>query len=94
MKKSLDERFQEYHRKNPLVYKLFKQFAFRAFHSGRRHFSAKAIMERVRWEVAMSTQDDEGFKINNNYTSRYARLLVEEYPVFENFFEMRELRAA
>jgi len=91
---TLDERFAEYHARNPLVFKLFERFARTALQSGRTHYSAKAIMERVRWEISIKSQDDQGFKINNNYTSRYARLLATEYPEFKGFFHMRELRAA
>ena len=91
---TLDERFAEYHAKNPAVFELFKKFAGMARDSGRTHFSAKAIMERVRWEICFASRDRRNFKVNNNYTSRYARLLVSECPEFRGFFEMRELRAA
>ena len=32
------------------------------------------------------------FKVNNNFSSRYARLLVNDDPSFDGFFAMRELR--
>ena len=88
----LQRRFNTYHQENPNVYKLFKQFAIQSKYNGRRHFGAKAIMERVRWEVSIETKDAE-FKINNNYTSRYVRLLEKEDPSFIGFFQKRELRA-
>lgn len=91
--KTIEERFREFHSRNPQVYALFREFARRAMDSGRR-IGAKAIMERVRWEVYMKSRDGEGFKINNSYTSRYVRLLIDEYPEFKGFFEMRDLRAA
>ena len=89
---SLDEKFERYHRENPQVFELFRRFAFDAKRTGRR-IGAKAIMERIRWEMNLTTRDSEGFKINNNYTSRYVRLLEEKYPEFKGFFEKRELRS-
>lgn len=91
--KTIEERFQEFHRANPAVFQLFEMYARLALNSGKR-LGSRAIMERVRWEVYMKTRDGEGFKINNNFTSRYARLLVEKHPEFDGFFEMRDLRAA
>ena len=90
---TIDERFEEYHARNPLVFKLFEKFAREIWMAGHSRYSAKAIIERVRWEVYVKTKE-ESFKINNNFTSRYARLLVKKHPEFEGFFEMRELRAA
>ena len=89
----LQQRFQDYHYRNPHVFKLFRRFAEYAMKEGRKHFGAKAIMERVRWEVNIETSDPEEFKINNNYTSRYVRLLEAVDAKFKGFFSKRELRA-
>ena len=69
--------------------------------SGHHHFGAKAIMERVRWEVSVYMRRShfegyvattgEQFKVNNNYTSRYARKLISEKPEFKGFFQTRRL---
>ena len=87
---TLDQQFENYHNKNPKIYELFKRFAYEALMSGHHHFGAKAIMERVRWEVSVSTAGDP-FKINNNYTSRYARKLISDKPEFDGFFRTRQL---
>ena len=92
---TMDEKFRHYHQQNPRVYKLFRWYAFQAKRiGGKKCFGAKAIMERVRWEMNVDTTDEHGFKINNNYTSRYVRMLIAEHPEFESFFELRTLRAA
>ena len=83
-------RFNEYHTKNPQVFKMFRRFAEEARASGLKHFGAKAVIERVRWETAISGSGS--FKVNNNYTSRYARLLEIVDPSFKGFFRNRELR--
>lgn len=92
--KSAEERFAEYHRKNPLVFQLFERYAREALRRGKGRFGAKAVMERVRWEVYFDKKDDAPFKINNNWTARYVRLLEEKFPEFRGFFEKRKLRAA
>lgn len=86
----IDMKFEDFHRDNPLVYDLFKRFALRAIRSGYEHFSAKTIIERIRWETNIETSDPD-FKINNNYTSRYSRLFQKDFPRYSGFFRDREL---
>lgn len=80
-------KFQTYHYDNIHVYELFKKFSLEV-KSVQPFYGAKAIMERIRWEMDMSTVGDR-FKINNNYTSFYARLLASESSEFEHFFKTR-----
>ena len=85
------KKFNEYHASNPQVSTLFRRFAVEAKESGFRNFGAKAVMARVRWETAIKTKGT--FKINNNYTSRYVRLLEIIDPSFVGLFRKKELRA-
>lgn len=87
----LDAAFREYDARNPHVYAAFRERARMLLSAGRRHYGAKGIMEAVRFHLAVS--GDDGFKINNNFTSRYARKLAEEDDRFAGFFEFRELRS-
>ena len=89
---SLESKFWTYHKANPQVFNLFKHFANEARSKGYAQYSAKAIFERVRWEVSVNTNDPEKFKMNNNYTSRYARLLITSDPSFADFFRNREMK--
>ena len=43
-------------------------------------------------DSVQTTGDD--FKINNDFTAHYARLLMREHPALEGFFETREIRAS
>jgi len=79
---------QKYDAENPVVYMLFKEYAEQIKSTGRAHFGAKAIFERIRWEMALQTYSDE-FKLNNNYTAYYARKLMAELPYFDGFFRIR-----
>ncbi len=86
----LERKFWAYHNQNPHVFELFERFAKEAarLHG---HYGAKAIFERVRWHMDVETVDAEEFKLNNNYTSRYARLFMLKNPGFDGFFRTREL---
>ena len=82
------ERFQEFHYDNPEVYTMFKHFAFKAMDSGRRRYSARAIMERLRWELSIQTKSDD-YKINNDTIPLYARMFLRDFPQHQGFFETR-----
>lgn len=89
------EDFFEFHKKNPKVFGLFSRFAIEAAASGRTHFGAKAIMERVRWEVDINTVgENHDFKLNNNHTAYYARLFMKAYPEYKDFFRTRVVSMA
>lgn len=82
-------KFLGYHAQNPDIYVLFKKFSFELLEAGRKHYSAQAIVERIRWHYAIDRSGSDDFKINNNYRPCYARLLILENPIFEGFFELR-----
>lgn len=90
--KSISARFNEFHSDNPKVYSLFVRFARQLKAAGRRG-SAKLIFERLRWEFAISTASSDDFKLNNNFTSHYARLAMDLEPDLVGFFEIRRLRS-
>lgn len=90
---TIQQRFEAHDRAHPEVYRLFRRFALELLATGRRHYSADAILQRVRWECAISTTAGD-FKVNDHFSSRYARKLIAEDRRFDGFFELRELRAA
>jgi hypothetical protein len=87
-KTKLEAEFEKFHSENPRVYELFRQFALEAICKRHVHYSADAIMHRVRWETSISTTDNE-FKINNNHVAFYARMFMDENPEHDGFFETR-----
>jgi len=50
-KKTIERRFAEFHMRNPHVFDLFRRYALMALRKGYVRYSAKAIFERVRWEI-------------------------------------------
>lgn len=82
--------FRKFHEANPRVWELFKKFSIEASNSGRSHYSAKAIFERIRWHIEIETKGSD-LKLNNNYTAYYARLFHLDQPELDGFFRVRKL---
>ena len=101
--KSIQSAFEEFHALNPDIYEVFIKMAFDAIRKGKKKISAKLICNVIRWEVFMRTDEPtlfynknnepKRFKLNDAYTSRYARLFVRDYPRYKDYFEWRELRS-
>ena len=85
----LREQVRTYHRNHPEVWELFKSFTLKLIDSGRKHYSANAIFERIRWEKDLGNASEAAFKLNNNYRAFYARRFMASYPQHEGFFRTR-----
>lgn len=90
---TIQEKFEAFHALNPWVYRALVRLTADWVARGRTRIGMKMLTEVLRWEYGRQTVGDE-FKINNNFTSRYVRLLVSEHPEFADAFHTRELRAA
>jgi hypothetical protein len=89
---SLQESFEAFHRANPAVYAALKRMALDMRRKGVRRYGIGGLFELMRWQYALQTQGDE-YRLNNNYRSRYARLLMDDVGELRNFFEVRELQS-
>lgn len=89
-----DTTFQDFHEKHPEVYDHLVGLARGAIARGRKKIGMKQLFEVLRWERFMKGMPAEGqdFKMNNNYTSRYARLIMSKEPDLVGVFNTRELR--
>jgi hypothetical protein len=74
---------------HPLAWNLFQRFTLELIERGFAHYSSDAVLRRVRWETAVSTTDNSGFKVNNNLTAFYARRFHEQHPAPAGFFRTR-----
>jgi hypothetical protein len=83
--------FDKYDNDNPHIWRAFERIALNLISNGRDHYSAKAIFEVIRYETAIRGNDE--FKLNNDFTSGYARKFIAKYPQYKNFFELRERKA-
>lgn len=88
----IDEAFSQYHAAHPEVYASFCAIALGLIRRGHQHYSADAILHVIRYKVAIKKDVLSLCKINNNFTSRYARKFMRDYPKHEGFFETRVLK--
>lgn len=82
-------RFKDFHGANPHVYAKLRELALHMVRIGRKRYGMKGLVEVVRWNINMETTGTE-FRINNNYTAFYARLLMAREPELDGFFQTRE----
>ncbi len=92
-RRTIQERFEEYDRLHPEVFAYMLTVALRVKTKGFRKFSIRTIWEQMRWYFQIEKDEGAEFKLNDHFHSRYARKLMAEYPEFEGFFEIRELRS-
>jgi len=85
------QRWLEWHRDNPHVYELFKEFTFQAIDRGHKRLSAWLVVNRIRWETAVETNGGD-FKISNDFIAYYSRLFMDEHPEFRGFFRTKPLK--
>lgn len=81
------DRWATFHLANPIVYRVFKQFADE---KRRRHstYGARIIYGMVRYELPLLlVETDEPVKLNDHYSAYYARLYNLERNC--DFFEIR-----
>jgi hypothetical protein len=87
-------RFRKFNEENPQVYEMIVQFTLEMWRAGRRRYSIRVVVERVRWETDIKTTD-ASFKINNNFFPLYSRKVMRDYPELkegDGFFELRALK--
>ena len=60
--------------------------------AGWSHYSADAVLHRIRWHYHVD-RGDRSFKANNNWTPTLARWFMAEYPSNRGFFRTRHLRS-
>lgn len=86
---TLEQQFDAFHQANPHVYEHLRYMALDAARHGRR-LGIGMFFEVLRWHYAMNTNDPASeFKLNNNYRAFYARLLMEQEPELNDYFETR-----
>lgn len=91
MRKDLESRFWRFHLENPDVFAMIWRLANEAKEAGREQYSMSAIFQRLRWYRQIEKKEQD-FKLNDGFSSRYARLLESLYPEFRGFFAKRSLK--
>lgn len=83
-------KFEAFHEENPEVFTCFRLKALKVKNMGFKKYSHVSIIEVIRWERDVS--GGKPFKVNNDFKSLYARLMISQYPHFEGFFELRRMK--
>ena len=76
--------------KNYQIYKTFERMAMEMARTGRTRYSARTIVERLRWDTDI--QDTEKtLKINDHFTPGLARLFMRDHgKQYPRFFHLRD----
>lgn len=90
---SIQDRFEAFHQLNPWILGKLEAMTADCVDRGLRRVGIGMLFEVLRYEYGRATRGD-AWKLNNDYRSRYARLLLERHPEWSSVFETRGLRSA
>lgn len=85
--------WEEYHAKYPNVWHQVELLFLMRVHSGARRIGVKKLFEDLRDNPEIQKQAGDEFKLNNNFTSAYARALLTKWPEYSELVELRRLAA-
>lgn len=88
----VERAFRVYHAAHPWVLARLVSMVRRYHGIGKRR-GIGFFFEVLRHEYLMDSTDGDGFKLNNNFRSRYARMIERDHPGLRGFFRKRRLRA-
>ena len=91
---TIAERFDQFHDANPWIFDALVALAEDEVRRGHERTSIDMLVHVVRWEYRRRVVSTSALRVNNDYTSRYARLITEQRPDLAHLFETRRLRAA
>lgn len=86
---NIQQKFENFHSQNPQVYTTLVSLANQAKDAGRNKIGIGMLFEVLRWNYIINSGEE--FKLNNNYRSRYVRMIAQNESSLSNMFEMREL---
>lgn len=100
--KSIQDSFNEFHKANPHVYAMFKREVFKCIKQGKIKLSSKKLINEMRWDRQFTTEgntlftdmeETRNFKVNDAFTSRYARLFINDFPEHKDIFKLKTIRS-
>ena len=91
MTETIQERFEQFHRENPQIYAKLVEYARKVKAAGFDQIGIQLVIERTRWFFMTEIEGHHDYKINNDYASRYSRLIMEQEPDLAGMFPTREL---
>jgi hypothetical protein len=80
--------FLDYAVDNWHLYEGFKERAFQMAATGRDHYSAKTIIQVLRFHSDLAEVDSE-FKVNDKWAADFGRLFMLRHPNYQGFFKTK-----
>lgn len=91
---TIEYAFWHFHAAHPEVYAEIVRLARQWRARDRATWSIDGAYEVIRWQRRINVDHREQYKLNNDYRSRYARLVMEQETDLDGIFKTRELRSA
>ncbi|MFF8769051.1 hypothetical protein [Kitasatospora sp. NPDC015120] len=89
---TIQERFEQFHDLNPWVLTELERLTAECIEARFSKISLGMLFELVRYSYGRATLSADDFRLNNDFRSRYARLLIERHPEWGSHIEVRALR--
>ncbi len=90
---SIQDNFEDFHANNPHIYNEIVKMARQWKKVGKKQLGIGMVFEVLRWNTAIITMSQD-FKLNNNYRSRYVRLIEDQESDLVGIFRTRVLTSA
>ena len=88
-KATIAQRFAKFHADNPQVYRMLVSLARDLRTRRPRKLGIKMLFEVLRWQYYVQTDTDEEYKLSNDFTAPYARLIMAQEPDLQAAFNTR-----
>lgn len=93
--RSIERNFQRFHAEHADVYAEIVRLCREWRARGRERWSIDGAFEVIRWQRHIASLPDahEAFKLNNDFRSRYSRMVMEQEPDLAGIFTTRALHS-
>ncbi len=91
--KNYEKRFLTFHREHPEVYYELLRLLLQARASGAEKIGIRVLWEVMRWNDVIIGSKARGLKLNDHFTSFYARMIAERNPELAGMLSYRTHRA-
>ena len=86
---TIAQRFARFHQDNPQVYSMLVSLARDLRARRPRKLGIKMLFEVLRWQYYVQTDSDEEYKLSNDFTAPYARLIMQQELDLHEAFNTR-----
>ncbi|MER0476852.1 hypothetical protein ABR737_00525 [Streptomyces sp. Edi2] len=85
---TIEDQFHAFDEQHPWIYETLERLVEERLAAGATRIGVKALFEALRWQIP-----DRVPGLNNNFTSLYARKLIDRNSGWVHVFELRRRRA-